>query len=343
MEIIPRYASNLPLIGMLIRRELGRYRALNGRDLNFSDAYWTPPLSPRAVYDSEVSQIERVLDMRAIVSITDHDEIEAGRQLQIIYPDFKVPISLEWTVPFGQGFFHVGIHNLPRDRFASISADLAEYTRKPTPLALPELFAALSECPEILVVLNHPLWDIEGIGAESHKLALTAFLSHYARWIHALETNGYRSWRENQDVIALADSRDLPIVAGGDRHASDPSTLLNLTNARSFAEFAQEVRFYGMSDVVVLPEYRESLITRMLATMSDVLRHYPEYSVGQQNWSDRMFVKQADGTIKPISSLWQQGGPAWIRAVIWSLRRLGSARLRPALKIALSTGRKATL
>ena len=47
--------------------------------------------------------------------------------------------------------------------------------------ALHEMFAMLNEIPDVLVVLNHPLWDIEIVGRERHLELLEMFISRHAK------------------------------------------------------------------------------------------------------------------------------------------------------------------
>jgi len=47
------------------------------------------------------------LGLRPLVSLTDHDNIDAGLALE------DEPISVEWTVPYERSIVHLGIHNLP--------------------------------------------------------------------------------------------------------------------------------------------------------------------------------------------------------------------------------------
>src|SRR5262249_50111838 len=74
------------------------------------------------------------------------------------------------------------------------------------------LLSLLNESPETLVVLNHPLWDIEFIGAERHRTCLTAFLAEHGEWIHAFEINGFRRWAENKAVMKLAEGCGFAVV-----------------------------------------------------------------------------------------------------------------------------------
>jgi hypothetical protein len=107
---------------------------------------------------------------------------------------------------------------------------------------LRDLFVLLNEAPETLVVLNHPLWDIEFIGAERHQACLMDFLAEHGEWIHAFEINGFRSWREHRMVMMLAEDLGYPVVTGGDRNGCQANTVLNLTRATRFADFVAEIR-----------------------------------------------------------------------------------------------------
>ena len=52
--------------------------------------------------------------MQPLVSITDHDDIQAPMLLRTVASARHIPVSVEWTTPFGKDqAFHLGIHNLP--------------------------------------------------------------------------------------------------------------------------------------------------------------------------------------------------------------------------------------
>src|SRR5688500_9669066 len=150
-----------------------------------------------------------------MVSITDHDSIDVSVDANHGLDSTKAPISMEWTVPFEYGFFHVGVHNLPPDRAVDITKTLLDFTfekENHTKERLTDVFAMLNELPGVLVVLNHPLWDIEIVGQERHEALLKDFLQQHRQWIHAFEVNGFRSWSENKAVIELAEAIGMPIV-----------------------------------------------------------------------------------------------------------------------------------
>src|ERR1035437_3693140 len=96
--------------------------------VDFKKGWWHPPVDPQTVLASETSQIRQVLGLRPVVSITDHDSIEAGLELQRQHSHALVPLSFEWTVPFHQGFFHLGVHNLRSESATRLFQALSAYT-----------------------------------------------------------------------------------------------------------------------------------------------------------------------------------------------------------------------
>jgi hypothetical protein len=126
LDFIPHYAQKLPIIAQFYRKENAKYQEKEGKDLThyFSTAYWSPPMTAMDVYSIEKRQIEDT-GLSSIVSLTDHDSINANIHVNEIE---LAPISLEWTVPFEFGFFHVGVHNLPKDRAAALTETLLDIT-----------------------------------------------------------------------------------------------------------------------------------------------------------------------------------------------------------------------
>src|SRR5262249_40562457 len=140
------------------------------------------------------------------------------------------------------------------------------------------------------------------------------FLAAHGRQLHALELNGYRPHQENTAVRDLAAATRHPLISRGDRHACAPHALLHLTNAGSFSEFAAEVRD-GVSHVLVMPEYRQPLATRMIESAADVMRWYRLYPAGRQHWTDRVAWDLGAG-VRSLSSHWPDGGPLWVRSTV---------------------------
>jgi hypothetical protein len=247
-------------------------------------------------------------------------------------------------VPYGRGLFHLGVHNLPHETATEIVRELMKYTHRDLDaMSLTDLLSLINEESETLLVLNHPLWDIECIGLQDHTENLYAFLSEHSEWIHALEVNGFRSWRENNSVMRLAEEWGLPAVAGGDRHGCQPNSVLNLTRSASFNDLVAEIREDAHSEILLMPEYRAPMLARTLEAIADVLRSYPNHSLGQTRWVDRVFADISDGQgVLPISRYWQNGGPAWLRATLWCMRLLGDSRMQAALRLALANEKVAT-
>lgn len=333
LTFIPHYTARLPFISTLYRREMARYERTYGRTVDYSKLWWTPPLTPRQVLDDECRAIERQLQLPALVSLTDHDDIEAGLRLQVLNTARRIPLSLEWTVPFGGGVFHFGIHNLPAAQATTLKDALLAYThQQPGYRPLGELLTWLNEFPGVLIVLNHPLWDIECLGQAVHTAALQALLAAHGPQLHAFELNGYRAWAENKAVLALAQQYNRPAVSGGDRHGCRANSVLNLTRTGSFEEFVAELREDRYSEVILLPEYGESRVQRTLAAVADVLREYPQHPAGQRHWTERVFIDSEEKGVLPLAYYWPNGGPAWVRAALWGLRVAGSPQLKPAFR-----------
>jgi len=329
MTNVPGYLARIPVVAPLARREMREYTRRNGRPADFTKGWWRPPVGPRTVLDSETAQIAGVLGLRPLVSITDHDSIEACLDLRSGVAPSSVPISLEWTVPYEHSFVHLGVHNLGVEWAVELFAAMSGYTRAPEG-CLAELLERIERDPETLVVLNHPLWDLPGIGAANHMGLLRRFLSDHGDRVHAFELNGYRSWRENTSVMALAAARSRPVIAGGDRHGCEPNSLLNLTAAESFGAFVREVREHRQSVVVVMPQYRHSLVARKLRVAADAMRQSSTYPQGQQRWTDRVSY-ESQGVVQRLSERWPTGGPFWVRSAVGLFRFGTSAPLLPLL------------
>ncbi len=337
LDMIPRYTAKLPWVGAAVRQHSGEYQAKNGRAFDFVDAFWTPPLTPRQAYRLEEKQIRRRFQLPALVSLTDHDDIQAAPLLRVLNQFRQTPVSTEWTIPFGPTFFHLGVHNIPADQATEIHAALARFTADPTPESLAGYLRELNGYPTVLLVLNHPFWDEKGIGAGRHREALGRLLREYGRSFHALELNGLRCWAENKAVLEMGREMDLPLISGGDRHGREPNAILNLTAASTFEGFVEEVRYGRESHVVFMPQYRAPLKLRVFQTMADVVREYPQNMQGRRLWSDRCFYRDPEsGEKHTLSTVWRDGGPLVIRQFIRAMRLLDTRGLQSALRLALA-------
>ena len=328
-EEVEGYLARVPVVGHRFVHELQSCLT----EERCGRAWWHPPVSPRMVFESECGQIEQRLDLAGLVSVTDHDDITAGIELQSLYAPRRAPISFEWTVPFGGGFFHLGVHNLPPASAVTWFLRLTAVTAEPTHAAVADALADLDAIDDLLIVFNHPHWDLAEVGRAAHEQSVRQFLDCYGYRIHALELNGYRSWQENESVRPVAAALRFPVISGGDRHGAKPNALLNLTHARSFSEFVAEVRS-GVSHVLIMPEYRTHLTTRILSSASDILRLNAACPPGRQRWTDRVSW-DADGARRTLSSRWPNGGPLSVRAAVGAFTMLTSPIMLPVIRVAL--------
>jgi hypothetical protein len=289
----------------------------------------------------EKTQIE-TMDQNAIVSITDHDNIEAPVSPQILDECRGTPISVEWTVPFGPTFFHLGVHNLPAGEARALLAEMDRYRQNPNEDRLGELLAALASIDQVLIVFNHPLWDDPGIGQAAQREIALQFLQRFGDSLHALELNGLRPWSESRDVIALGRTVQKPLISGGDRHAIEPNTMLNLSNTETFEEFAREVR-EGWSNVFVLRHYREPYALRIFHNMIDLLRSYEQHANGWRLWSDRVFYIWHDGRTRSLTEAFADRTPAAVNLFVGAMKFASAPRVRRWLREAFAGGEEVTL
>ncbi|GAC1414354.1 MAG: hypothetical protein NVSMB62_00130 [Acidobacteriaceae bacterium] len=306
---------------------------------DYARSYWTPPLTPKLAFELERKQIEDGLQVEAMVSITDHDDIRAPLLLRSLESARRIPVSLEWTVPFRETSFHVGIHNLPSATGADWMARMAVFTAMPATERpadlLRALLAELDDIPGVLIIFNHPLWDLYRVGPERHRFLVNEFLAVYGQFLHAIELNGLRHWNENREVTLLASQWNQLLISGGDRHGVEPNANVNLTHATSFTEFVNEVRRERQSHVLFMPQYAEPWKHRILNSTLDAIRNYPDFPEGSQRWDERVFHPDATGNDCRLSELWPDPvAPVYIRAILGAIRMMGSAPVSGGLKLA---------
>ncbi len=327
LAFLPRHLHRAPGISQIV----SYYQLVRGVD--FARAWWTPPLSPASALSLERAQIAG-LGLRALVSITDHDNIQAGLALGITADPSETPVSVEWTVPYERTILHLGVHNIPRADARSWMEVMARYTAEPNAAALPALLHDFSSFPDVLIVLNHPFWLEEGVVESDHRPALDRVIRDCAAFFDAVELNGTRPWKENARAIELARSLERPFISGGDRHSTEPSACINLTNARTFSEFVSEIHS-GSSSVLFLPQYREPMPQRVLEAARDILRTYPEYP-GRERWSDRIFYRGEDGVARTIAQICNGCEPRVVCTAVRAVQWFAGAGLRPALRMLFS-------
>jgi hypothetical protein len=331
---IPIMTGCFPPLRRLIARLEARARSKSGISVDFSKGYWTPPLPPLAAFQLESEQIERDLDLFPLVSLSDHENIEGPALLRVVPGSQQIPLSLEWTVPYRGTVLHLGVHNLPAGQAEAIVRQLNSFTAAPNDDWLHALLDMLDRLPEVLLVLNHPLWDLMRIGAEQHLQAVSAFMAEFGIYLHALELNGLRSAEENHEVAQLARGWNQLVISGGDRHGCEASAVLNLTEAQTFGEFVQQVRKERRSHVLFMSQYREPIGLRLALSVFDVLRDYPDYSAGSRRWDERVFHPDRNGEYRPLAEMWTCP-PALVRVFVRGVHLLDSEPVLHVLRIAM--------
>ena len=344
LDFLANFGNQYPLVRPFISREERRSKDKHSVAINYAESYWTPPMTPKLAFDLERRQIED-LGVASMVSITDHDTIKAPMLLRTVPSARQIPVSVEWSAPYGGvQDFHLGVHNLPSATAAEWMATLEDYTKNPDETRLGEILAGLNDEPNVLVVFNHPLWDLFLIGKQKHDFLVNEFLLKYGNFIHALELNGLRHWEENREVRRLAEKWNMLLISGGDRHGVEANANVNLTNAASFTEFVHEIRKEKCSNVLFMPQYAEPWKHRILQSVLDAVRYYPDFPVGSQRWDERVYHPDVNGVVRPLCELWPQGAPPpFMRYGIALVLLMGTAPVSRGLRFAWSESRQLRL
>jgi len=334
LDFLANFGNQYPVMRPLLSRLERRSEERHGLKIDYAASYWTPPMTPRLAFDLESRQIEKY-NLASMVSITDHDTISAPMLLRTVPSARRIPVSVEWTAPYGNQSFHLGVHNLPSARAQEWMQTLADYTAHPEDARLAEILQALHCEPNVLVIFNHPLWDLYLIGQEKHEFLVNEFLQKHGVWLHALELNGLRNWEENRAVRRLAEKWNMVLVSGGDRHGVEPNANINLSHAESFTEFVHEIRRERKSYVLFMPQYAQPWKHRILQSTLDAIRHYPEFPQGSRTWDERVYHPDASGVIRPLSELWPGGRPprvlSWCVAMV---QMMGNGLVSGGLRLA---------
>ncbi len=337
LAFLAKFGNQFPIMRPLLARLERRSEDNHGLPVNYAASYWTPPMTPRLAFDLESEQIQK-LDIASMVSLTDHDSINAPMLLRTVSSADQIPISVEWSAPYGgMQSFHLGIHNLPGASAAEWMTIFKSFTADPSDARLTEILAALNKEPDVLIVFNHPTWDLYMVGKEKHAVLMDRFLQENSAFLHALELNGLRNWDENRAVRRLADRWKMELISGGDRHGVEPNANINLTNASTFTEFVHEIRREKKSRVLFMPQYAEPWKHRILQSTIDAIRHYPEFPPGSRTWDERVYHPDANGVLRPLSELWPSGSaPSVMRWGMRLVELLGKGPVSGGLRLAWS-------
>ena len=334
LDFLANFGNQYPLMRPLLSRMERRSEANYGTPINYAAAYWTPPMTPKLAFDLESGQIGK-LDLAPMVSLTDHDNIKAPMLLRTVPSARQIPVSVEWSAPYGIQSFHLGVHNLPSARATEWMRTLADYTANPSNARLTEILVALNDEPNVLVIFNHPLWDLYLVGAEKHQFLVNEFLQKNGNTLHAMELNGLRHWEENRATRKLAEKWNMLLISGGDRHGVEPNANINLTNATSFTEFVHEIRKERKSNILFMPQYAEPWKHRILRSAIDAVRHYPEFPQGSRTWDERVYHPDRNGVSRPLSELWPDGtAPRLMRWGIGLVQMMGKGVVSGGLRMA---------
>ncbi len=325
------YPAFQPLVAHLERKP----KSEKGVAINFAASYWTPPMTPKLAFDLESRQITDI-DLAPMVSITDHDTIQAPMLLRMVPSARQIPVSVEWSAPYGgMQSFHLGVHNLPATSAAEWMATFEEFTARPSDARLTEILSALHNEPNVMVIFNHPLWDLYLVGQAKHEFLVNEFLLKNGNYLHALELNGLRNWDENRAVVRLAEKWNMVLISGGDRHGVEPNANINLTNATSFTEFVHEIRRQKKSEVLFMPQYAQPWKHSLLQSTVDEIRTYPDFTVGSRTWPERVYHPDANGVIRPMSEVWPDGNaPRILRWGVALVKLMGMAPVSGGLRMA---------
>jgi hypothetical protein len=337
LDFLANFGTEYAWVRKLIQAAESRAQDRYHIAINYAQSYWTPPLTPRLAFDLESGQIEKQLNVMPLVSITDHDTISAPMLLRTVTSARHIPVSVEWSAPYGgDQSFHLGIHNLPSESGQAWMSTFEEFTANPSSARLTEILAALHALPNVLIVFNHPMWDLYIIGKEKHRQRVQDFMAENGKFIHALELNGLRSWEENREVKQMAKDRNMLLISGGDRHGLEPNANVNLSNASTFTEFVHEVRYEGRSHVLFMPQYAEPWKHRILQSTLDAIRNYPDFPQGSRTWDERVYHPDMTGVVRPLSELWPGNGraPFYLRWIIDGVRMMGSKAVSGSLRMA---------
>ena len=238
-------------------------------DLDYTDVYYRPPLNVDEVFRRESEGAVPLGFDSLHLGITDHNNVTGSVELLRRHPAdaHRHPLGEELSFRFQNYVFHLGITGLPESGIAQTHDNLQDAARAGR---LDDLFEILraSRC---LVVLNHPLvpWGPD----PTRKIPVEELLQHYGWAIHALEYNGMRRKEENDRVLELARQVGKPVVGGGDSHLLLASSVLSLSQAARFEDFAAEVK-EGRAVPLIKPEYFAWLRWKLLLRVLWFIAHY---------------------------------------------------------------------
>jgi hypothetical protein len=240
-------------------------------DLDYAEVYYRPPLTVEDVLRTESANATALGFDGVHLGITDHDEVAGSAELLRKHPAnaHRNTLGEELSIFFQDYLFHLGVTDLPEAGVAETHASLQAAARAKR---LDDLFEILraSGC---LVVLNHPLVPWGKDDDPNRKIPVEELLRRYGWAIHALEYNGMRGQEENDRVLQLAKHVNKPVIGGGDSHLLLASSVLSVTQARRFRDFAAEVK-EGQAVPLITPAYFAPLRWKIFLRVLYFIAHY---------------------------------------------------------------------
>jgi hypothetical protein len=126
------------------------------------------------------------------------------------------------------------------------------------------------------------------------------------------------------------------LISGGDRHGLEPNANLNLTDARTFRDFVNEIRMERRSHVLFMEQYAKPWEGRILQSTLNAVSDFPEFIPGWQRWDERAFHPDTSGVMRPLRELWAYGHAPWPLRMAIELVKLGRSEvLRRGLSAAI--------
>ena len=131
LDFLANLGNQYPVLRTMLSRLESRSESVHGVRVDYARSYWTPPMTPKLAFDLESRQIEK-LDVRPMVSLTDHDSIKAPMLLRTVPSARQIPVSVEWSAPYGGvQSFHLGSAQpaeRPRHRMDGDAGELSPRT-----------------------------------------------------------------------------------------------------------------------------------------------------------------------------------------------------------------------
>lgn len=137
-------------------------------------------------------------------------------------------------------------------------------------------------------------------------------------------------------MLDYAAAHDMPVVSGGDRHGLEANCCLNLTDARTFSEFAAEIRRERVSRILLMPHYRQRHTLRVIHHLWEILRDDPDHGLGWNRWDDRIFYRNDAGVELSLRQIWKGHPPRLASVFVGLVKLMGHGPVRSAVRAALS-------